>query len=1231
MSVGVGEERSRKRRKVEAGILSRTSAINSSDHLHQLLQFPPSLSPEDIKAAVDRFTEFLSNLSNEDSPDRARQLRALKKYCEEQSSASHEQVDFPDLLSAWSNASQTNAEAALAAIPRSLTQFLKTISTHVDFRDFGISLCHSLLKRDQLRMIDRALSSPRSKEHLITPCLQLLTEIVSFDGGALASNVFSRRDYLYRRLDGILSQTPAAVAQGASFATYQAALDLVLANLKYLDPSSKSEFITHGKTIFLAIRHLSTLPAESVINTLKSLERSIIRDGTLSRQVKVRTFNSGVLSVLAKLYDYTTGESGGPSVEVRDALQQLLLQVCTTPKGVLLAQSGWYPSGTNPEILGEDENMINLGLDSPFYFDDYSEKVPVKNGAISTFIQTLRPESDVLQADLIVAIFNAAAELVADYFTKKQKFLVPPGDDPRWRGQFAFLFSVVQLPVPPNCGWDEKLPLTPPPLSVVIESILPRPLERGTIGKCLRMNEDIMTISATRLLTVAFQKLESVLKVFDKAPSESHLWQQASRKLISLFVERIPPLSDIITTLQTLQDENEQVRALVLESIAAYHNVLPSITAGSKFDFGVPLGKRLQSLESDALDSVTRDLVQAQIEHLMQIAYISPGTKWFHKAASEEVSLVVQLLRRCARDSDKPVTKGTLPILRRVLTDKGVLNIDVRSTDALLLSLSATKKWQPELVTFQFLDNCMSRTVQRPVKYLDQLEQAQQLLSDSKPLSLLACCVAEQWVHLLKKEDKKGIKNVAEWIARLFSALDSAGENYRVMMHLKEEILKQCDGHEKAKEALEKAFEKQRRRHVVLPDEDLGEAGTEQPETPKDGAPGREQSQHAGMDFAEDFPPPPAIPASLAGLDRWVKPDFESEIQNGRLANLIRCLISPEPEVRLQAFQTLQHVIHAVQQSTYEEKTQLYLLLGELCETIRSNGFSKSASPATAPAPSIVAELAIHFLPIVADPSSPFYRKTNTFLLRAPHWSASHVLPYWLKETFLTEPEIDDPDIPAHFQQGSSGAGGGNVNAQALEIEHFLDLLLHSLRTEADMDLFRRAQVFTRLFSHYLAPICTKSVRKKILRVVELATRITGGSETLITRAGVREWLSVAKTLRGHSGHGTAGFGKVDDEMARLVEAVEARVARTGDAESVARWEAERRLFTEVDRRANPQGKVGGRETRDLVSQGEGEARASDGGSEDESESESESENQSDSDSDSDSDSETETETEDKD
>ncbi|KIW64283.1 hypothetical protein PV04_09229 [Phialophora macrospora] len=1177
MSVRQMEERSRKRRKVEGSAPSKLASFTSSRQLQQLLHSSPHTPAEEIKSAIDQFTQFLSSISSDvgtPAQPGASQLKVLKEYCDEQSSTSHDQVDFPDLLSAWANAGQANTEPVLSAVPTAFTQFFRTVSNHVEFREFGLSLCHSLLKRDQIRIFDRNLSSPRAKEHLITPCLQLLTQIASFDGGALASNVFNRRDFLYRRLDGILTQTPSNPTRHQDVSAHQAGLEFVLANLKYLDPGSKSELITHGKLIYSAIRSLSDADVVTVVSFLNGLSTSILNDNSLGKQMKVRCFNSGVLSMLAKLYDYKIGSEAGPSLEVRDALQQLLLQACTSPNGNLLPQDGWYPVGTNPEVLEQSENMIDLGLDSPFHFDDYTEKVPVKNSTLSTFLQTLRPENDVLQANLITGIFEAAPELVADYFTKKQKFIVPPGDDPKWRGQFAFLFSVVQLPVPKNCGWHDKLPLAPPPLSIVVESILPRPLDRATLGKCLRMNDDIMTMSAVRLLTVAFVKLEAVLNAFGKAPPKATLWRQASRKLINLFVERIPPLHDIVTAFQKVDREDEQTRTTVLECVATYLRVLPSLAASSKFDFGPSLTKTIQGFGRE--DSIVdEDVLTEQIQHLLQITNISPSTRWFHKGASDDVSLIVQLFQFCVQRPGSLVAKQALPILKAVLHSKGVIGTETRSFEALVSSLGCTKKWEPALVTYQFLDNCLSRTIQRPVKYLDQLEQAQQLLSDSTDLSLVACCVAEQWQYVAKKEDSKAIKNVAGWIAKFFSALDAAGENYRVMTHFKEDIMKQqCKENETAKAALDKLFEKQRTKPAVLPNlqlhdsEPCGEIQMEDVATsPEETAP--------NADLANAFPPPPPIPHSLTGLDRWSKPDFESEIHTGRLASLIRCLISSESEIRIQAFHTLQGVMYAVEESAYEEKTQLYLLLGELCETVKVHNVSKLAGNSSSPPASIVAELAIHFLPTIAEPSSPFYRKTNNYLLRGPSWSVTHILTYWISETFFIAPEIDDADIPFHVPQSSgrtSGGGstrtgtglGGTNNAQALEVEHLLDLLLRSLRTEEDMNLFRRAHVFARLFSYYLAPICPRHIRKKILGLVYSATSVTGGSDTLITRTGVREWLAVAKTVRLHSGYGPL-FGKIDEDVNTWIEALEKEIERTCHGEAIKRWETERRTFNAAE------------------------------------------------------------------
>lgn len=1070
----------------------------------------------------------------------------------------------------------------LVTAPSVLVQFFQIISGRLEFRDFGLSLCHSLLKREQARLFDKALSAPRTKDAQIAASLQLLTEIIAFDEGALASNVFGRRDYLYRTLDGILGS--ALSAQGTLLTAHREALRFLSANLKYLDTTAKTEIIGHGKTLYSALRNLPQEEPQIILETLDALERGILEDKTLSKQLKGRCFNSGVLTALSKLYDYEQDQQNGhksdhPQHTVRDALHQLLLTICTSSQAILLPQTGWYPSGTNPDNVEHDENTIDLGLDSPYYFDDYTEKISVKNVGLSTFIHGLKPGEDVLHARLITAIFAAAPELVAEYFSKKQKFLAPSGDDPLWRGQFAFLFSVVQLDVPSHLGWLEHLPATPPPLSIVIESILPRPLERALTSTCLHSEDEIVVLSTLRLLTIALEKLDSVMKIIDQATAKSHLWSQAWIKLTNLFGERMPPPQEVVTTLHKLETGKEQLRTSVLECLAKFYQVLPSTVAELKLEITPLLGQVLLRLESEELSDSTRQVLHEQLSHQLTIASGSSLTKWWHRATPESLTPVCLLLRFCADSPDTTVKKEARLVLGGLLTSKGILRTAARPLDALLSSLGSTKKWQAETTTYQFLDNCMIRTMHRPVKYLDQIEQLQILESDKKELSLVAGCVTEQWSFVLKKEaDRNRVKNIAGWIARFFKALDSAGENYRVLLNFQNNMVGAAEGNEKAKKALTKAFELQRKKPMVL-NESCSSDGTENvngTDSVVDG-PDHVFASQEPINLDEVFSPPTAIPKSMSGLTRWENPDFESEVQSGRLAKLIRCLISTDQEVRLQAFQTLQTVMHAVEQSTYSEKTQLYLLLGEVSETIKSHhadyslqqqssGRTEASSP---PPPSIISELAISVLNVISDPSSPFYQKSNAFLLREPSWNVNYVIPRWTKSVFDTEPESDDTmAVPGGAAASSTSTTTATntladcKNAQTHEIAHFLtSIVIPSLRTPRDLDLFRRSHIYTRLFSHYAAPICPAPLRRLILQVVYQTVRISGGSDVLITRTGVREWLRVVREIHEHSGSGAGRAGKVDLDMRDLVDSVVRKVNQTCDVSVVAGWEGMRPLF----------------------------------------------------------------------
>ncbi|KIV93955.1 hypothetical protein PV10_05126 [Exophiala mesophila] len=1145
------EERANKRRKTDDALPSALPAIKSSEQLHQNFGYWKSSSSSQLKAALDQFSNFLSQLSvsNKTDGEYERRLAILSKYCKEQSSASHDEVDFPDLLAIWSHASETNDESLLASIPSVLAQFYQSIDTSLDLRDFGISLGHSLLKRDQLRLFDKCLSSPRSKQHLIAPALRLLTKLIEFDQGTLATNVFNRRDHLYRRLDDILGRSQ--TADESPSVAHRSALEFLIANLKYIDNAAKIELISHGSLIYSAIRGLSTEQPNIVCATLRALVDFILDDPNMGGRLKSRCFNSGILTALAKLYAYDRDvPEDDSSLSVRAVLHEVLTKICTS-SDIVNPQYGWYPVGFNANVAGNDGDMVPLGLDAPYFTDEYAERIPVKNGVLSVFLQTLRPGEDVLHNELILSVFSAAPELVADYFTKRTKFNLQPGDTPLWRGQFAFLFSIVQLSVPENFGWPDVIPQNPPPLSVIIENILPRPLDKSNLSKCLLSKDTLLIMSTMRYMTIALQKLKLVLEQVNQASRLSDLWAQASTSLISLFSERFPPLQEVIGTMSD-HKESEQIRGTILECIATHYDVLPSISVVAKFDAAPFLTTAIKNLVSRDLDAYAQGTLNEQILHLLNIASRSSTTRWWQKPSPEDLSPVTSLLRFCTRSPESSLVRSALSILQDVLVFRGILNAS-RSLDVLILSLTESKKYQPELATYEFLDNCMTRTMQRPVKYLDRIEIIQDEVSDKAPLSLLTCCVAEQWPFVAKKASEDDVKNIAGWIARFFVAMGQAGENLGVMTVLQQEMLNLPDEYARSKKILTKALEKQLKKPIEL-------------SSPIDAAGGLEAKARSSvvdtvkmaerlfpandLDLNTVFSQPPPIPQSLTGLFRWEKSDFDTEIQSGRLANLIRCTISPSHEVRIQAFHTLQTVAHSVENSNYSEKTQLYLLLGELSESIRSliltgsdGGERTSSSSPPPPPPSLLSELAIHFLPVLSDPSSPLYSKTNEFLLLGPSWTSHRLIPYWTRQKFLTETTSDDTP---------------GTNAQHAEIAWFLDFLIMALRTTLDLDLYRRAQVFTGLFSYYVSPASPKETRRRILQLVYRALQIPGGSDTLITRVGVREWLAVARNVRDHSGNGVSRMGKVDVEMRRIIDALSREVMEKCDRDGIAKWEAQR-------------------------------------------------------------------------
>ena len=585
----------------------------------------------------------------------------MKEYCDNKASGNEHARCFSDLISTWSFAAQSNNDSLLSAVPAVLALFLKTISTQIEFREFGLPLCRLLLEKDQLRLFDRGLTSPRTKEFLISPCLRLLTEIVSFDGGVVANSLYLRRGRVFKGLDLLLEPgmpvSPDTEEQRRKPTVRRNAQRYVLANLRFQTSAVKGDLIAEAKILRRTLQGINRDGSDIISDILGSVKKDILEDMALPRKSKTRFLNPANLASVASIYsieDDTASSEASSAAEDREttALQNeivvsrksvrteahnLLLSICTHPEyGVLLSDSGWYPLGSDPEeCLGQDEeDGINLGLDSPLYFDRYEHKVPVKNGMLSNFIQGLRPATDSLQAALILKIFERAPELVADFFSMKAKFTSAPKAEPGWLGEAAFLYSVIELPLPAYCGWDGELPDMPPPVSIVVESILPRPLDQPLLTRCLNLNDQVITLFAARAVAVALKKLQRLLTLFHAATHVPHLWEQASDRLRDTFSQRCSPMKVIIQALQRAPKNDGRLRRALVDLLAMYFRVLPRVALKEQFDISPLLTELVNRLDAQPTTESEKSELLEQISNLLVVAEISPLTNWWNKSGT---------------------------------------------------------------------------------------------------------------------------------------------------------------------------------------------------------------------------------------------------------------------------------------------------------------------------------------------------------------------------------------------------------------------------------------------------------------------------------------------------------------------------------------------------------------------------------------------------------------------
>lgn len=617
--------------------------IHSWKDLQQLLAFDQQ-GGAGARQNIQDFKKFLDATAySEDAGVKASNRSLLQEYLGQQRLQASN--GLADLVRSWSFAAQSNDERLFSAIAAVLALFLKTTSFHLEFREHGNQLCRNLLEEDSSRLFERGLSASRAKEHVISPCLRLLTEVVAYDGGAAAKLVWHRRDVAFHRLETLLmirkERFDNQKQSSRKPSVRDNALRYLFANLKLQNPMAKAGILTlaHGKlarAIFQGLREDS--PA--ILNELLSVfKKYIIADADLPRNVKRGIFRDETLARIAALYHYEEDlDHTEPQLSVRQNAHSLLLALCASPdSGLLDTTRASQSHGIDPADLGPDgvahlNDIPDSGLSSAALLHC--------SRTLLNFLQGLRPYANILEEQLILAVFKAAPDALVDYFKKKRSFSFEPKLTATWIGFSKFLISVIMLPLPmeyihllKSQSRDANTPV-----NHIMEYTLPSPLSQKVLTRCLNQSVDIVTFFAVRIMLVAFQKLESLVNLLSsQCKSDNPAPETPVALLIDQFRMKCPEVRHVIAGFRSTPKEKSILREGFSRLLSYYFRLIPQTALEERFDISLALSTALSDYEI----SSDKKMHTLEFRNLLNIARRSPNMHWWHKAGVHQPFLSI--------------------------------------------------------------------------------------------------------------------------------------------------------------------------------------------------------------------------------------------------------------------------------------------------------------------------------------------------------------------------------------------------------------------------------------------------------------------------------------------------------------------------------------------------------------------------------------------------------------
>ncbi|KAL6940872.1 hypothetical protein ACO0QE_004790 [Hanseniaspora vineae] len=617
------------------------------------------------------------------------------------------------LVQSWSLYAQINNHKKVTLSLNRLTAVLSKINQNAhDCPEQLYDICSEMVRSivvNYTKTLYRAINNMRGS--LTNPTLRLMTEIVTLQNGKHIDEFISHFDFSLPSLPKLLIPSKAELADVELTKTKNQHLTLRYNFIKFYaalishSPAilRKDILIDNSKLMSNWFKYISKVDSDAVINeAIDLLTNCIVKEPSFKKSTKCKIVNEYILLNLHKLYY-------NGNAKIASKVNAFLILYSTDPVyGVAFENHKSWTADVDESSRQNNGAQITV----------HNKSFKLLNKILYTMLTQFKPWEDDTQCTTVIKILKHIPEFVSPYshYLMAAHGSHEPKMTSYWFGQTLLLSKMIKLPIPQSVFELDFDSL--PSMTVVLDNIMPLPITKAVLKKCLSNEVKLVQQMGCQLTVFILQKLANILELYTLQG-----WNKEKPALLNSVFGKLPELSDFTSLLNETYTNNSDNKLLILtitKILNLYSKQFPSTTS-----VALPPNNIYSDLmaKSQQSDQPLSGIDLAILDEYLEFQQLNENYKWWNKDKSGH-SLFTALLRICSSGKTSVSMSAKISNLLNNLVSHTLLfnqsTLLVPSVYALVESLRAVFSTdKPVPAIWGLLDETVARCVRTPYKYID--------------------------------------------------------------------------------------------------------------------------------------------------------------------------------------------------------------------------------------------------------------------------------------------------------------------------------------------------------------------------------------------------------------------------------------------------------------------------------------------------------------------------------